>query len=90
MSLLSRFRGGLKAEIGVFFPMIVLRVLENMSYSNFQQKTIVLRFLEKLTADPQILVDLFVNYDCDVDSTNVFERLFFVCFCLQATDLFPL
>ncbi|KAL2603207.1 hypothetical protein R1flu_013143 [Riccia fluitans] len=75
MSLVSRFRAGLKAEIGVFFPMIVLRVLENVAHPNFQQKMIVLRFLEKLCVDPQILVDIFVNYDCDVDSSNIFERM---------------
>ncbi|URD82223.1 Guanine nucleotide-exchange protein [Musa troglodytarum] len=40
MSLVSRFRPGLKAEIGVFFPMIVLRVLENVAQPNFQQKMI--------------------------------------------------
>jgi brefeldin A-inhibited guanine nucleotide-exchange protein len=74
MSLVARFRSGLKAEIGVFFPMIVLRVLENVAQPNFQQKMIVMRFLEKLTVDPQILVDVFVNYDCDLDSSNIFER----------------
>lgn len=74
MSLVSRFRAGLKAEIGVFFPMIVLRVLENVAHPNYSQKMIVLRFLEKLCVDPQILVDIFVNYDCDVDSSNIFER----------------
>lgn len=71
---MSRFRAGLKAEIGVFFPMIVLRVLENVSQPNFQQKMIVLRFLEKLCVDSQILVDIFINYDCDVNSSNIFER----------------
>lgn len=75
MSLVSRFRSGLKAEIGVFFPMIVLRVLENVAQPNFQQKMVVLRFLEKLCINSQILVDIFVNYDCDVDSSNIFERL---------------
>ncbi|PWA99169.1 Armadillo-like helical [Artemisia annua] len=75
ISLLSRFRAGLKAEIGVFFPMIVLRVLENVAQPNFQQKMILLRFLEKLCADSQILVDIFVNYDCDVNSSNIFERM---------------
>ncbi|KAL4586003.1 hypothetical protein LXL04_010633 [Taraxacum kok-saghyz] len=76
ISLLSRFRAGLKAEIGVFFPMIVLRVLENVSQPNFQQKTIVLRFLERLCViDSQILVDIFVNYDSDVNSSNIFERM---------------
>ncbi|XP_047334488.1 brefeldin A-inhibited guanine nucleotide-exchange protein 2-like [Impatiens glandulifera] len=75
LSLVSRFRAGLKAEIGVFFPMIVLRVLENVAQPNFQQKMIVLRFLEKLCVDSQILVDIFLNYDCDVNSSNIFERM---------------
>ncbi|GLT39516.1 hypothetical protein SLA2020_137020 [Shorea laevis] len=75
ISLVSRFRPGLKAEIGVFFPMIVLRVLENVAQPNFQQKMIVLRFLEKLCVDSQILVDIFINYDCDVNSSNIFERM---------------
>uniref|UniRef100_A0A7N0SZC2 SEC7 domain-containing protein n=1 Tax=Kalanchoe fedtschenkoi TaxID=63787 RepID=A0A7N0SZC2_KALFE len=75
ISLVSRFRFGLKAEIGVFFPMIVLRVLENVAQPNFQQKMIVLRFLEKLCNDSQILVDIFINYDCDVNSSNIFERM---------------
>ncbi|KAK1560427.1 hypothetical protein Q3G72_026575 [Acer saccharum] len=75
ISLVSRFRAGLKAEIGVFFPMIVVRVLENVVQPNFQQKMIVLRFLEKLCVDSQILVDIFINYDCDVNSSNIFERM---------------
>ncbi|GAB4844373.1 Brefeldin A-inhibited guanine nucleotide-exchange protein 2 [Ancistrocladus abbreviatus] len=75
ISLVSRFRAGLKAEIGVFFPMIVLRVLENVVQPNFQQKMIVLLFLEKLCEDSQILVDIFINYDCDVNSSNIFERM---------------
>ncbi|KAK4752299.1 hypothetical protein SAY87_021097 [Trapa incisa] len=75
ISLVSRFRAGLKAEIGVFFPMIVLRVLENVAQPNFQQKMIVLRFLERLCVDSQILVDIFLNYDCDVNSSNIFERM---------------
>ncbi|KAI3703224.1 hypothetical protein L1987_73146 [Smallanthus sonchifolius] len=75
ISLVSRFRAGLKAEIGVFFPMIILRVLENVGQPNFQQKMIVMRFLEKLCVDSQILVDIFINYDCDVNSSNIFERM---------------
>uniref|UniRef100_A0A1J3H684 Brefeldin A-inhibited guanine nucleotide-exchange protein 2 n=2 Tax=Noccaea caerulescens TaxID=107243 RepID=A0A1J3H684_NOCCA len=75
ISLVARFRAGLKAEIGVFFPMIVLRVVENVAQPNFQQKMIVLRFLDKICLDSQILVDMFLNYDCDVNSANIFERV---------------
>ncbi|EPS60966.1 hypothetical protein M569_13835 [Genlisea aurea] len=75
ISLVSRFRAGLKAEIGVFFPMIVLRVLENVAHPNFQQKMTVLRFLQKICVDSQILADIFLNYDCDVNASNIFERM---------------
>lgn len=35
----------------------------------------VLRCLRELTKDGQLLMDLFVNFDCDVESSNLFERL---------------
>ncbi|KAL2926746.1 Brefeldin A-inhibited guanine nucleotide-exchange protein 1 [Bienertia sinuspersici] len=74
MSLLSKFRSGLKAEIGIFFPMLILRVLENVLQPRFIQKMTVLNLLEKISQDPQLIVDIFVNYDCDVDAPNIYER----------------
>ncbi|XP_002514399.3 brefeldin A-inhibited guanine nucleotide-exchange protein 1 [Ricinus communis] len=75
MILLSKFRSGLKSEIGIFFPMLILRVLENVNQPSFLQKMIVLNFLEKIAQDPQIIVDVFVNYDCDLDAPNIYERI---------------
>lgn len=74
MSLITKYRSGLKSEIGIFFPMLILRVLENILQPSFVQKMTVLNLLEKIVGDPQIIIDIFVNYDCDVDSTNIFER----------------
>lgn len=74
MGLLLRFRSGLKEEIGIFFPMLVLRVLENVLQPSFLQKMTVLNFLEKICKEPQVIIDIFVNYDCDVDAPNIFER----------------
>jgi len=31
--------------------------------------------LEKACIDPQMLADIFVNYDCDLEATNLFERM---------------
>ncbi|KAL9165509.1 hypothetical protein ABFS82_06G175400 [Erythranthe guttata] len=70
--LLLRFREILKAEIGVFFPVIILRSLDS---SDLNQKLNVLRILEKVCKDSQMLVDLYVNYDCDLDAPNLFERV---------------
>lgn len=74
MILLSKFRSGLKGEIGIFFSMLVLRVLENVLQPSFLQKMTVLNLLEKICQDPQIIIDIFVNYDCDVEAPNIFER----------------
>ncbi|KAL8532969.1 hypothetical protein ACS0TY_009290 [Phlomoides rotata] len=70
--LLLRFRESLKAEIGVFFPVIILRSLDG---SDLNQKLSVLRMLEKVCKDSQMLVDLYVNYDCDLEAPNLFERM---------------
>lgn len=75
LNLLSKFRSGLKKEIGMFFPMLILRVLENVLQPSFLQKMTVLNLLDKLSQDPQIIIDIFVNYDCDVDASNIFERI---------------
>ncbi|KAG2691211.1 hypothetical protein I3843_08G000100 [Carya illinoinensis] len=72
--LLLRFRESLKGEIGVLFPLIVIRTLDGLE-SPVNQKLSVLRMLEKICKDPQMLVDIFVNYDCDLEAPNLFERM---------------
>ncbi|XP_076925144.1 brefeldin A-inhibited guanine nucleotide-exchange protein 1-like isoform X1 [Bidens hawaiensis] len=73
-SLLLKYRSVLKSEIGIFFPMLILRVLENILQPSFIQKMTILNLLDKISQDSQIMIDIFVNYDCDVDSPNIFER----------------
>ncbi|KAL7148741.1 hypothetical protein ABFS83_06G199500 [Erythranthe nasuta] len=70
--LLLRFRESLKAEMGALFPVFVQRSLDG---TDLNQKLSVLRMLEKASKDPQMLVDLYVNYDCDLDAPNLFERM---------------
>ncbi|XP_061361482.1 brefeldin A-inhibited guanine nucleotide-exchange protein 5 [Gastrolobium bilobum] len=72
--LLLRFRESLKGEIGIFFPLIVLRPLDSLEFP-VNQKLSVLRMLEKVCKDSQMLVDIFVNYDCDLEAPNLFERM---------------
>ncbi|KAJ4813394.1 Brefeldin A-inhibited guanine nucleotide-exchange protein 5 [Rhynchospora pubera] len=71
---LLRFRESLKGEIGVFFPLIVLRSLDS-SDTALTQRAAVLRMLEKVCKDSQMLADLFVNYDCDLEAPNLYERM---------------
>ncbi|PHT52732.1 Brefeldin A-inhibited guanine nucleotide-exchange protein 5 [Capsicum baccatum] len=70
--LLLRFRECLKGEIGIFFPLIVLRPLDG---TDLNAKTSVPRMLEKVCNNSQMLVGLYVNYDCDLQAPNLFERM---------------
>ncbi|KAK4380782.1 Brefeldin A-inhibited guanine nucleotide-exchange protein 5 [Sesamum angolense] len=70
--LLLRYRESFKAEIGVLFPLIVLKSFDG---SDLNQKLSVLRMLEKLCKDPQMLVDFYINYDCDPEAPNLFGRM---------------
>ena len=64
----------------MFFPMLILRVLENVLQPSFLQKMTVLNFLEKICKEPQVIIDIFVNFDCDVDAPNIFERYVIIFF----------
>lgn len=93
---LCRVRLGLRAELGAFYPLLVLRYLEQQQAylacaaaaaqpppQQHQQQvqppdpgnvSAALSALHGLLADPQLLVDLFVNFDCDLQAANLFER----------------
>lgn len=87
--MLLKFRSQLKAEVGVFYPMILLKSIETpvggvshdlstptlaMAASDAAHKTVILKCLDQISVDGQVLVDLFVNYDCDIEGGNLFER----------------
>jgi hypothetical protein len=84
---------GLRAELGAFYPLLVLRYLEQQqaylastaaaAQQQQQQQaqppdpgnvSAALSALHGLLADPQLLVDLYVNFDCDLQAANLFER----------------
>eukprot|EP00210_Caulerpa_lentillifera_P001785 g1715.t1 len=91
LTLLAKFRQVLKAEIAVFFPMVILKPIEPSLGNNsvnsgtpvatipasntYTHQLRVLRLLQPCCMDGQFIIDLFVNYDCDLDNSNLFERL---------------
>jgi len=72
--LVRKFKTHLKSEIEVFVANIFLRVLESPN-SPFEQKVLVLEALRALCADPQMLTQLFLNYDCDFDAVNLYKDI---------------
>ncbi|KAI8065502.1 hypothetical protein BC940DRAFT_304263 [Gongronella butleri] len=79
MEILWKVVQGLKAflkkEVEVFFREIFLRILE-LRTASYQQKHALLKVVLRMCEDPQTLVDIYLNYDCDREALdNIYERL---------------
>ena len=74
LSLLMKFKTHLKSQVEIFFKEIFLNILETSS-SSFQHKWLVIQALTRICDDAQSVVDIYVNYDCDLAAANIFERL---------------
>eukprot|EP00005_Dracoamoeba_jomungandri_P009246 CAMPEP_0174272842 /NCGR_PEP_ID=MMETSP0439-20130205/52542_1 /TAXON_ID=0 /ORGANISM="Stereomyxa ramosa, Strain Chinc5" /LENGTH=1663 /DNA_ID=CAMNT_0015363635 /DNA_START=248 /DNA_END=5239 /DNA_ORIENTATION=- len=74
LSLITHFKEQLKEEIGIYFKEYFLKILESDN-STTQQKGMVLQALLEVCNHPQTLVDIFINYDCRLHSSDIFGRM---------------
>ncbi|XP_077259680.1 brefeldin A-inhibited guanine nucleotide-exchange protein 2-like isoform X1 [Temnothorax americanus] len=72
LALLARFKMHLKMQIEVFFKEIFMNILKTCS-SSFEHKWMVIHALTRICADAQSVVDIYVNYDCDLSSESLRE-----------------
>lgn len=71
-TLLSKFKRDLKPVIGVFIDTIFLKILMSPN-SSFHHKNLSLEVCGNLCRNPQTVVELFLNYDCDMKAPNIFQ-----------------
>ena len=64
----------IKHEMGVFLKNIVLSVLDSTN-AGFAHKMMALALLARIADDPATLVEIYLNYDCDLQATDLFARL---------------
>ncbi|OQS01259.1 brefeldin A-inhibited guanine nucleotide-exchange protein [Achlya hypogyna] len=74
VELIAHFKAHLKAEIEVFITNIFLGILESEN-SSLEHKLLVLEVLKQICADGSILGEIFLNYDCDWNSMDLFKRI---------------
>ncbi|TGZ75528.1 hypothetical protein CRM22_000299 [Opisthorchis felineus] len=74
LALLTHFKPHLKRQIEVFLKDVFLEILESPK-SSFEHKWLVIEALRRICADAQCVVDIYLNYDCDMSMANIFERL---------------
>ena len=61
-----------KREIPIFFAEIYLPIAELKTSTNYQKKYF-LQFLAKMSSDPSIIIEFYLNYDCDERFPNLTE-----------------
>lgn len=53
---------------------IFIPILE-MKTSTLRQKAVILNMVYRLCQDPQVLVEIYLNYDCDSEAVdNIYEQ----------------
>ncbi|EIN10767.1 Sec7-domain-containing protein [Punctularia strigosozonata HHB-11173 SS5] len=73
--VLSGMRTKLKKEIEVLLHEIFIPIIE-MKSSTLKQKGVILGMFYRLCQDPQALVEIYLNYDCDSEaSDNIYEHI---------------
>ncbi|KAG2013698.1 Sec7 domain-containing protein [Coprinopsis cinerea AmutBmut pab1-1] len=86
---LYSMRAQLKTEIGVLLHEIYIPILE-MKTSTLRQKAVILGMLARLCQEPQALVEIYLNYDCDERAVdNIYERLMNIISKFGTTNVAP-
>jgi brefeldin A-inhibited guanine nucleotide-exchange protein len=73
-ALMEGFKDHLKSELEVFVATIFLRILESEN-STYDHKLRVLEVFHGICKDPSVQVEMFINYDCEMDSIDLFRRI---------------
>lgn len=74
ISLVAHFKPHLKQEIGVFLDNVYLKILASPN-STYAHKKVALKVIKKLCSDAQTIVELFLNYDCEMGNFNIFQTI---------------
>ena len=74
LALMDDFKDHLKSELEVFITTIFLRILESEN-STYDHKLRVLEVFHRICKDSSALVEIFINYDCEMDAIDLFRRV---------------
>ena len=70
--IVNKFRIFIKKEIEVFIINIFLVIL-NSQNSAMRHKEMVIEAFNEINKDPNFMIELFINYDCDINSRSMYE-----------------
>jgi brefeldin A-resistance guanine nucleotide exchange factor 1 len=71
-NLFQSIRNHLKVPLEVFLTSVHLRILEAPV---MEEREVALESLLEFCQEPELMQDIYLNYDCDVACTNLFESI---------------
>jgi brefeldin A-resistance guanine nucleotide exchange factor 1 len=72
-NLFQTIRNHLKVPLEVFLTSVHLRILEHSG--NPEEREVALESLLEFCREPALIKDLYLNYDCDVQCTNLYANI---------------
>jgi brefeldin A-resistance guanine nucleotide exchange factor 1 len=72
-NLFQTIRNHLKVPLEVFLTSVHLRILEHSSIP--EEREVALESLLEFCQEPSLMKDLYLNYDCDVQCTNLYASI---------------
>ena len=72
-NLFDSMRNHLKVQLEVFLTSVHLRILETSAEE--ESREVVLESLLEFCQEPALMQDIYLNYDCDVACTNLYESV---------------
>ncbi|EED93117.1 guanyl nucleotide exchange factor, partial [Thalassiosira pseudonana CCMP1335] len=74
-NLFNGIKDHLKVQLEVFLTSVHLRILSSSdtSFANHFKFQLALESLLEFCREPMLMQDLYINYDCDINCTNLFE-----------------
>jgi len=73
-NIFLHFKRHLKVQLEIFFTSVHLKIA-GMETASYEQREIALESLLEFCREPELMLELYENYDCDVRCTNIFETL---------------
>jgi brefeldin A-inhibited guanine nucleotide-exchange protein len=74
VALMDDFKDHLKSELEVFITTIFLKILESEN-STYDHKLRVLEVFHRICKDSSAIVEIFINYDCEMQDMDLFRRI---------------
>ena len=79
LNLYHHLRSHLKLQLESFFSCIIIRLAQGKHGASYQQQEVAMEALVDFCRQPSFMYEMYVNFDCDISCSNLFESYESAC-----------